>query len=300
MGRWVKRYYICSKGWKIMEDTIEQFISFVRDIKHVSNNTALSYKRDLMKMCNYFKNQGITTPDRINATNINTYILWLEKNGCAAATISRYIAAMKSYFHYLLQKGIISSEPTTMLKSPSVTKKAPNVLTVEEIENLLNQPSTETTKGIRDKAMLELMYATGMRVTELIELKVSDINFQLGYVVCKDANKERIIPFGIPAKNALNRYMEEARGALVKDSTDDTMFVNCMGHSMSRQGFWKIIKSYGEKAGIESKITPHIIRHSFAVQEMLGHSVISTTQVYAEMKGTKLRGEYTKSHPRSS
>lgn len=294
-----------------MEETIEQFIAFMRDIKHVSDNTSISYKRDLMKMCNYFAKQGIMTPDKITTTNINTYILWLEKNGQAATTISRYIAAMKAYFHYLLQTGKIASEPTDLVKAPNITKKAPSVLTVEEVENLLNQPSLDNCKGIRDKAMLELMYATGMRVTELISLKVEDINFQLGYVVCKDSTKERIIPFGIPAKNALGRYMEYARMDMIKNDAEDTLFVNCSGKPLSRQGFWKIIKRYGEQAGIDGKITPHTIRHSFAlhlvenganlyaVQEMLGHSTVSTTQVYADMKGTRLRDEYTKNHPRN-
>ena len=293
-----------------MEETIEQFISFIRDIKHVSENTLISYKRDLIKMSSYFIKQGITSPDKINSTNINTYILWLEKNGQAASTISRYIAAMKSYFHYLLQTGRISSEPTTLVKAPNVAKKVPCVLTIEEINGLLSQPSSDNNKGIRDKAMLELMYATGMRVTELISLKVSDINFQLGYVVCKDANKERIIPFGTPAKNALNEYMEIARNNMIKGTSEETLFVNCSGNPLSRQGFWKIIKQYAEQAGIDGKITPHTIRHSFAlhlvenganlyaVQEMLGHSTVSSTQVYAEMKGTRLRDEYTKNHPR--
>lgn len=295
-----------------MEETIEQFISFIRDIKHVSENTLISYKRDLIKMSNYFMKQGITSPDKINSTNINTYILWLEKNGQAASTISRYIAAMKSYFHYLLQTGKISSEPTALIKAPNVAKKPPQVLTVEEINGLLSQPVTDNNKGIRDKAMLELMYATGMRVTELISLKVNDINFQLGYVVCKDAGKERIIPFGIPAKKALNEYMNSARNSMIKDISNDMLFVNCSGNPLSRQGFWKIIKQYAEQAGIDGNITPHTIRHSFAlhlvenganlyaVQEMLGHSNVSATQVYAEMKGTRLRDEYTKNHPRNS
>lgn len=295
-----------------MEETIEQFISFIRDIKHVSENTLISYKRDLIKMSNYFLKQGITSPEKINSTNINTYILWLEKNGLSASTISRYIAAMKSYFHYLLQTGRISSEPTELIKAPNVEKKAPCVLTIEEINGLLSQPSMDNDKGIRDKAMLELMYATGMRVTELISLKVEDINFQLGYVVCKDSSKERIIPFGTPAKNALNMYVETARNKMIKNISEDILFVNCSGKPLSRQGFWKIIKQYAEQAGISGKITPHTIRHSFAlhlienganlyaVQEMLGHSTVSATQVYAEMKGTRLRDEYTKSHPRIS
>ena len=293
-----------------MEETIEMFISFLRDIKHLSENTFISYRRDLMKMSNYFEKQGIKSPDKITATNINTYILWLEKNGCASTTVSRYIASMKAYFHYMLQIGKINIEPTLLVKGPVIEKKMPNVLSVEEIDKLLKQPSSSNNKGIRDKAMLELLYATGIRVSELIDLEVQDINLQLGYIVCKDKNKERIVPFGIPAKNAINKYMESARENMIKGKENNILFVNCSGRHMSRQGFWKIIKHYGEMAGIEETITPHTLRHSFAlhlvenganlhaVQEMMGHSVVSTTQMYANMKTSKLRDEYSKNHPR--
>lgn len=293
-----------------MDETIELFISFLKDIKHVSENTSVSYKRDLMKMSVYFAKQGIGKPDKITSTNINTYILWLEKNGCASATISRYVASMKAYFHYMLQIGKVNNDPTLLLRGPVVEKKMPNVLKVEEIDRLLKQPSEENNKGIRDKAMLELLYATGIRVSELIDLEIEDINMQLGYIVCRDKNKERIVPFGIPAKNAINKYMESARGELLKNKESNIMFVNCSGMHMSRQGFWKIIKYYGVMAGIEETITPHTLRHSFAlhmvenganihaVQEMLGHSVVTTTQMYANMNSSKLLDEYSKNHPR--
>lgn len=294
-----------------MEETIEMFTSFLRDIKHLSENTSISYKRDLMKMSNYFEKQGIKSPDKMTATNINTYILWLEKNGCASTTVSRYIASMKAYFHYMLQIGKINNEPTLLVKGPVIEKKMPNVLSIDDIDKLLKQPSEESSKGIRDKAMLEILYATGIRVSELINLEIEDINFQLGYIVCKDKSKERIVPFGIPAKNAINQYMEQSRDNLLKGKESNALFVNCSGNHMSRQGFWKIIKHYGEMAGITEVITPHTLRHSFAlhlvenganlhaVQEMLGHSVVSTTQMYANMKNTKLRDEYSKNHPRN-
>ena len=294
-----------------MEESIGMFISFMTDIKQVSNNTAVSYKRDLLKMCNYFQKQGIDSPDRINATNINTYILWLEKNGCASSTVSRAIAAMKSYFHYMLQIGKIKSEPTLLVKGPVIEKKTPTVLSVTEVDTLLSEPDINNKKGIRDKAILELMYATGIRVTELIDLKLEDVNLELGYIVCHDKSKERIVPFGIHAKSALINYVNNSRGYFVKEDTV-YLFVNCQGKHMSRQGLWKLLKYYGEKAGIEeSKITPHVMRHSFAlhlvenganihaVQEMLGHSVVSTTQIYENMKGNKIREEYSKSHPRN-
>lgn len=293
-----------------MGDTIDLFISYIREVKNVSENTAVSYKRDLTKMSEYFRDQGILSLEKINSTNINTYILYLEKNGRAPSSISRTIAAMKSYFHYMLQIGKISKEPTMSVKGPIIEKGTPVVLELSEIENLLEKPKTDNIKGIRDKAMLELLYATGIRVSELINLKVEDINLQLGYILCKDSKKERIVPFGIPAKKAVMSYLDGPREAMLRDNKCDLLFLNCSGTGMSRQGVWKIIKHYGEMAGIADKITPHTLRHSFAlhlvqnganlhaVQEMLGHSAVSTTQIYANMKNVKIRDEYSKSHPR--
>lgn len=205
----------------------------------------------------------------------------------------------------------MSEDPTRLLKAPAIEKRIPNVLTVTQIDNLLSQPSGDLPKEIRDKAMLELLYATGIRVSELIRLKAEDVNLKLGYIICRDKAKERIVPFGLTAKNSVLRYITEARDRLLKGQETEALFVNCSGRPMSRQGFWKIVKSYGDKAGIEEDITPHTLRHSFAlhlvengadlraVQEMMGHSVISTTQVYADMKNTKIREEYNKAHPRN-
>lgn len=293
-----------------MEETINQFVSFLRDIKHVSENTAISYKRDLMKMGEYYAKQGICLPEKVTSTGMNTYILWLEKNGCAPSTISRYIASMKSYFHYLLQMGRVKKDPTMLLKGPVSEKKNPNVLSVEKVDCLLRQPSGDSAKEVRDKAMLELLYATGMKVSELINLLTEDVNLNLGYIICKDKTKERIVPFGLSAKEAINRYMEESRPKLLKGMESEVLFLNCSGKKMSRQGFWKIIKHYGEQAGIEEEITPQALRHSFAmhlvengaslraVQEMMGHSTAATTQIYANMNKTKLNEEYLKAHPR--
>ncbi len=294
-----------------MEETINQYIAFMRDIKNVSENTAISYKRDLMKMCKYFAEHGIDSEDKVTATNMNTYILWLEKSGCATATISRYIAAMKSYFHYLQQMGRITEDPTILIKSPVPDKKSPKVLNIGQVDRLLSQPSDTSSKGIRDKAMLELLYATGIRVTELISIKLEDINLELGYlIVGSDKTKERVIPFGDSARRAVYRYMSESRDKLLKEKSSDLLFINCSGKSMSRQGFWKIIKGYGEQAGISEEITPHTLRHSFAihmvenganleaVREMMGHSVLATTQMYVNMKQASLSTEYKKAHPR--
>ncbi len=294
-----------------MEKVINAFIDYMHDKKQTSVNTELSYRRDLMKVVRYMEEQGIADVKKINATNLNSYVLYLEKNKFSAATISRNIASIKAFYHYLLKEGLVKEDVSEKLKAPKIEKKLPEVLSTEDVVKLLEQPKSDNAKEIRDKAMLELLYATGIRVTELITLKINDINMQLGFIVCKDASKERVIPFGSEAKKALSRYMDGTREAMVHDSASGYLFANCAGEPMSRQGFWKLIKSYAKKAGITADITPHTLRHSFAahlvengadlksVQEMLGHSDISTTQIYANMRHTKIRQAYEMAHPRS-
>ncbi|MDO5575163.1 MAG: site-specific tyrosine recombinase XerD [bacterium] len=293
-----------------MEQEILGFITYLHNVKKTSNNTEMSYKRDLMKFRKYMEEQGIESVDQITVTNLNSFILYLEKNGFAAATISRNIAAIKAFFHYSLKEGTIKADPSETLKSPKIEKHVPEVLTPEEVVRLLEQPKGEAPKELRDKAMLELLYATGIRVSELISISVEDINLQMGYIVCKDASKERVIPFGSEAKHALIHYLNQGREAMIADNHSHVLFTNCSGQQMSRQGFWKLIKYYAKKAGIESDITPHTLRHSFAahlvengadlrsVQEMLGHSDISTTQIYASMNHNRIREVYAKAHPR--
>jgi integrase/recombinase XerD len=224
----------------------------------------------------------------------------------AAATVSRNVASMKAFYLYLQNQGIIDIDPAENLKAPKVEKKMPDILSVPEMEKLLEQPQERTAKGIRDRAMLELLYATGIRVTELITLKLEDVNWKLDYIICHDRTKERMIPFGFKAREALDKYMRKARPELLGDKKCEMLFTNCSGESMSRQGFWKLLKQYVKQAGIEMEITPHTLRHSFAahmvengadlhvVQEMLGHSDISTTMMYA----TRAREVYAKAHPR--
>ncbi|MDD2971919.1 MAG: site-specific tyrosine recombinase XerD [Lachnospiraceae bacterium] len=293
-----------------MEQEITAFIAYLHNVKQTSKNTELSYKRDLSKMCHYMVEQGIDTVKKISTTNLNSYVLYLEKNKFAAATISRYIASIKAFFHYLVKEHIVAEDVSEPLKAPKIQKKMPEILSTQEVVDLLEQPGGEMPKELRDKAMLELLYATGIRVTELITLKVEDVNLQMGFIICKDAHKERVIPFGKEAKKALLSYLNKSREAMIKDETEDALFVNCSGQPMSRQGFWKLIKFYAKKAGIDADITPHTIRHSFAahlvengadlrsVQEMLGHSDISTTQVYANMNHNRIREVYAKAHPR--
>ena len=293
-----------------MEQDILIFIQYLHQKKQTSENTEVSYRRDLRKMAQYLSSQGVDSVKAVTATGLNSYVLFLEKEGLKPATISRSIASMKAFFHYLSSNGVIAEDPSEGLKAPKIEKKMPAVLSTEEMTLLLEQPSGNTPKELRDKAMLELLYATGIRVSELIALKVSDVNLQMEYLNCNDAHKERVIPFGNVARDALKKYLQEGRTKLIEDENVEWLFTNCSGQAMSRQGFWKLIKHYGNKAGIKGEITPHTLRHSFAahlvgngadlksVQEMLGHSDISTTQVYSQMNQSKIREVYMKAHPR--
>lgn len=293
-----------------METEINSFMIYLHNIKKTSENTEMSYRRDLVKVKNYMQEQGIVDVKKITATNLNSYILYLEKNKFSAATISRNIASLKAFYHYMCKEGMVHEDIAETLHAPKIEKKIPEILSTDEVVRLLEQPSGDTPKEIRDKAMLELLYATGIRVTELITLKVDDVNLQMGYVVCRDGGKERIIPFGNAARSALLRYLEESRQSMITDVESEYLFTNCSGQPMSRQGFWKLVKYYARRAGIVSDITPHTLRHSFAahlvengadlrsVQEMLGHSDISTTQIYVNMSRNRLREVYAKAHPR--
>lgn len=295
-----------------MLQRIDEFVEYLTNVKRASKNTIASYKRDLLKLNNYLTDSGCQDIVHITSTNLNSYVLMVEKQGMSTATVSRNIASIKAFFLYLLKQGVISEDPSETLKPPKIEKKAPVILTIEEVNLLLEQPNGTAPKDIRDKAMLELLYATGIRVSELINLKVKDINLAMNFLQCHDDNKERVIPFTNETKEALEEYLKNARGAMCKEE-QEYLFTNCQGSPMTRQGFWKIIKYYSAKAGIKKDITPHTIRHSFAmhlvnngadlksVQEMLGHSDISTTQIYAKANAnTKLKEVYEKAHPRAN
>ncbi len=294
-----------------MEKRIDEFISYLHNVKKISQNTELSYKRDLNKLNKFLAERNICDAGKVTRKDLEDYVLYLEKNQFAAATISRNIAAIKAFYHFMHKEEMVSEDISESLKAPKIEKKIPEILSMDEVIRLLEQPGGDSPKEIRDKAMLELLYATGIRVTELITLKTSDVNLQMGFLVCKESSKERIIPFGKEAKNALIRYLDGVRDSMVEDKASEILFANCSGKPMSRQGFWKLIKYYAQKAGIEEDITPHTLRHSFAahlvengadlrsVQEMLGHSDISTTQVYANMNHNRIRDVYAKAHPRS-
>lgn len=293
-----------------MEAVLNGFITYLHNVKKKSENTVLSYNRDLTKLVFYLNSKKINKFEDVTEDILLKYVEGLTQEGFKSATISRNVASIKSLFHYLVNEDIIESDPSTKLKSPKIEKKMPEILTMNEVVSLLEQPSGESPKELRDKAMLELLYATGIRVSELISIDLSDVNMQMGYITCNDSNKSRTIPFGREAKVALNKYLEVGRPAIVDDKSSTLLFANCSGQKMSRQGFWKLIKFYAKKAGIEVDITPHTLRHSFAahlvengadlrsVQEMLGHSDISTTQIYANMNHSHIREVYSKAHPR--
>lgn len=293
-----------------MEKEIAAFISYLHNVKNTSMNTEMSYKRDLEKVQNFMASHNIYEVTAVSSENLSDYVRYLEGNNFAAATVSRNIASLKAFYHFMMQEGMVQEDLSEQLKAPKIEKKVPEIMSPDEVVRLLEQPSGKTPKEIRDKAMLELLYATGIRVTELISLKVTDVNMQIGVILCRDRNKERIIPFGAAARNALSVYLGGTRDAMLENKSSDVLFVNCSGQPMSRQGFWKLIKYYAKKADIKADITPHTLRHSFAahlvengadlrsVQEMLGHSDISTTQIYANLNHSHIREVYAKAHPR--
>ena len=297
--------------WGSMRGEVDRFEQYLREVKQASENTVQSYRRDLMQMITYLEEKEIREAAKVTKTSLHGYILHMEEQGKAATTISRMMAAMKAFFNYECMQACIRRNPAESLHAPKVEKKAPVILSVDQVSALLAQPSGQTPKEIRDKAMLALLYATGIRVSELVGIQMEDINMNIGFLVCRDGERERTIPFGRSAKAALEEYLEHARNELLRGKGSDYFFVNCTGGAMSRQGFWKIIKYYGDRAGIEEDITPHTLRHSFAahllsngadmraVQTMMGHSDLASTQMYtAYAMDNAVREAYQGAHPR--
>lgn len=278
-----------------MQNELALFLSYLNDVKHSSVNTIQSYERDLKYFFKFLSEHQIDQVNDINCEWIQTYLDYMRSLNKSSSTISRTLASIRAFFFYLIKEGKAYENPAVAIEMPKITKKVPKILSENDISVLLNEPHTTDIKGIRDKAMLELLYATGIRVTELITLKVTDINLNQGYIICRDQNKERCIPIGKPAITALKNYLTDVRYAMIRDQHEEALFVNCNGLPLTRQGFWKILKTYAKNAHIEAEITPHMLRHSFAahliqhganlksVQQMLGHSDISTTQVYTHI-----------------
>jgi len=296
-----------------MQDLIGEFINYLSVERGLASNTLESYGRDLRQYSVYLRAKAhlMSLQDASRATIIS-YLLLMEKQGRAPATIARRLAALKSFYQFLVRESVVERDPTANLESPKLHRKLPKVLTVREVEMLLRQPKAGTVGGLRDKAMLEVLYATGIRVSELISLTTPDVNLEMRYVRCfGKGSKERLVPTGTIACQAVADYLARGRPKLVKDPGERCLFVNHHGRRMTRQGFWKIMKKYSAEAGIKKSITPHTLRHSFAthllengadvraVQEMLGHADISTTQIYTHVNRGRLRDVYKNSHPRA-
>jgi len=291
-----------------MEQYINEFILYLQEVKQASKNTLQAYHNDLSKLRLFLENQNITSVEKISETGLNSYILALEKEGMSAATVSRNIASIKSFLLYLIKHGKISEDPSERIKPPKVQKKSPQVIDLSIMDVLLQTPKKDKKKGIRDRAILELLYATGIKVTELINLKVEDVNLSTKYITCGE-RRERNIPFGKSAKMALQDYIE-VRAANLGDKDNHILFLNSTGEPLSRQGLWKILKTYGAEIGSD-EINPNTIRHSFAahliengadlgsVQEFLGHADITTTQVYLTQTYKNSREVYMNTHPRA-
>lgn len=294
-----------------MQDLLDGFVLYLSENSAKSQNTVLSYKRDISHYINYLKSRGITGIAVTDRKTVITYLLFMKSIGRAASTISRSLASIRSFYMYLIDSGINMADPTANLETPRSSVKEPGVLTAEETEILLSAPDISDAKGCRDKAMLELLYATGIKVSELINLRVEDINLDLGILYCRTAAHERVVPIGRTAVTAVRRYLDSVRPLLVPDVRIPYLFLNRNGMQMSRQGFWKILKNYGKTAGIEKDITPYTVRHSFAVhllengadldsiRKLLGHTDISATKVYSRLIDERVRKVYENSHPRA-
>lgn len=293
------------------QECLRIFENYLRDEKKASSNTLSSYMRDIRQLAEYLETNGDTDLVSVSEPELEEYVQYLRDSGKSVATVSRCIASIKNLYSYLGIHQIIKQSPATRLTTEKSVQKLPQILTSQEIDLLLDQPKCIDAKGYRDKAMLELLYATGMRVTELIDLNVEDVNLPAGVVRCHSRNRERFVPIYPAAVKALDEYIRLVRPQMLADPEDATLFVNVGGERMSRQGFWKIIKHYQKKANIDKDITPHTLRHSFAahllengadihdIQEMLGHADVSSTQVYSHLIKKQLKDTYKKTHPRA-
>lgn len=294
-----------------MLDLVHAYENYLTKVKQASDNTVSSYMRDIRQYADWLRNTEDT--DVVDATqlNIRDYLSHLESEGRSGATVSRSLASLKNFYSYVVSTGFLEATPVVDIHVERGEKRVPQVLSGKEIELLLSQPLCVDAKGYRDKAMLEVLYATGIRVTELINLDISDVNLDLGIIKCSGAKKTRAIPLYPAALRALASYIDHVRASMLADPEETALFVNVGGIRMSRQGFWKILKHYQGTAGIEKEITPHTLRHSFAVhllengadlssvQELMGHSDISSTQVYTQMINQKIKSVYAKCHPKA-
>ncbi|GAW91683.1 site-specific tyrosine recombinase XerD [Calderihabitans maritimus] len=295
-----------------MQSLVEEFLHYLAVERGLSENTLASYHNDLQQYVYYLEEAGVRSYQETTRGLLLNYLYHLQKNGMSTATVSRRLAALRSFYRFLLEEGFIGEDPTAELETPKRPRKLPQVLSPGEVSLLLRQPDCSQPVGLRDKAMLELLYATGLRVSELVFLDINQVNLDLGFVRCMGkGSKERIVPVGEAAVYYVGEYLRRGRRELVNNPEEKSLFVNCHGRRLTRQGFWKILKKYARQAGIKKEITPHTLRHSFAthllengadlrsVQEMLGHADITTTQIYTQLTKGKLREVYDKTHPRA-
>lgn len=294
-----------------MLDLICAYENYLSKVKQASANTVASYMRDIRQYADWLRSTEDLTVVDASQLNIGDYLAYLEQGGRSGATISRTLASLKNFYAYLVSSGFLEKTPVVDIRVDRGEKKLPQILTSHEIELLLSQPTNVDAKGQRDKAMLEVMYATGIRVSELIELNIDDVNLEQGLIKCNGTKKSRMIPLYPGALRALTAYLRDVRERMISDSEEKALFVNVNGTRMSRQGFWKILKHYQVSAHIDKEITPHTLRHSFAVhllengadlgslQELMGHSDISSTQMYTHMVNQKLKAVYEKCHPKA-
>ena len=294
-----------------LETALGEFENYLKNEKSASSNTCSSYLRDLRQFGEWLQKTGDVSLERASESDIGAYYRYLRSAGKSQATVSRCSATLRCYYAHLIEKRKLRDNPARRVELDRQKRKLPQILSSSEVELFLEQPDLREAKGIRDKAMLELLYATGIRVSELIGLDLADVNLTVGFIRCTNGKKERVIPMYKVAVKALREYLEEVRPAMVEDVDEPALFVNVVGSRMSRQGFWKIVKYYQKKAGIDKEITPHTLRHSFAahllengadlkdIQEMLGHADLSTTQIYTKVVQNHLAEVYQKAHPRA-
>jgi integrase/recombinase XerD len=299
---------------KYAKDALDDYLHFLRVERQLASNTLTSYERDLKSYLQYLKEvEQLDSLRKIERVHILNHLRHLKETTKTSRTVARHISSIRSFHQFLIRERVVDNDPTVHLEMPQMEKKLPNILSIEEVDALMQAPALNKANGLRDRAMLELLYASGMRVSECINLDIEDVNLTMGFVKCYGkGGKERIIPLGKTALGACKEYLENARGELAKPEVKtDSLFINQRGKRLTRQGFWKLLKQHAQKAGIQRELTPHTLRHSFAthliengadlraVQEMLGHADISTTQIYTHVSKTRLKDVYSQFHPRA-
>jgi integrase/recombinase XerD len=290
---------------------LEQFLHYLTVEKGLSDNTLEAYHHDLSRFSDYLQKKGMEDLSKVDKLNLRAFLLSLKRQGLSTRSVARNQVALRTFFRFLVLEGILGTNPAEELESPKMARRLPDILTFREVEHLLEQPDLKTLLGIRDRAMLELLYATGMRVSELIQIRLNQVNLEAGYaLVFGKGSKERVVPIGSEAIQWVTLYLETVRDRLLKGKEHPLLFIGRSGKGISRQRYWKSLKDYGLKAGIKKKMTPHLLRHSFAthllergadlrsVQMMLGHVDISTTQIYTHVTGERLKKVHQKYHPR--